>query len=88
MQCDELWSFVDDRGKQQGVCLALDAETPEVVAFTSAHARKRQHANCGNPYPSLSPRRDTRSARHASGISPTLTFGQLMQQCFQANGIR
>ena len=31
MQCDELSSFVDDRGKQQWVCLALDAETPEVV---------------------------------------------------------
>ena len=31
MQCDELWSFVDDRGNQQWVCLALDAETPEVV---------------------------------------------------------
>ena len=31
MQCDELWSFVDDRGKQQWVCLGLDAETPEVV---------------------------------------------------------
>ncbi|PSO90132.1 MAG: hypothetical protein BRC41_00220 [Cyanobacteria bacterium QH_9_48_43] len=45
MQCDELWSFVDDRGKQQWVCLALDAETPEVVgvyvgAREEAAARK------------------------------------------------
>ncbi|PSO87361.1 MAG: hypothetical protein BRC43_09155 [Cyanobacteria bacterium QS_3_48_167] len=81
MQCDELWSFVDDRGKQQWVCLGLDAETPEVVGVYVS-------TQIVESLPSLSPRRDTRSARHASGISPTLTFGQLMQQCFQANGIR
>ena len=36
MQCDELWSFVDDRGNQQWVCLALDAENQRWWAFTSA----------------------------------------------------
>ena len=56
--------------------------------FTLAHVTKRQHNNCGHLCPGLPPRCDTRSARHAFGISPTPTFGQLMQQCFQANGIR
>ena len=31
MQCDELWSFVDNKGNQQWVRLALDANTREMV---------------------------------------------------------
>ena len=31
MQCDELWSFVDNKGNQQWVWLALDANTREMV---------------------------------------------------------
>lgn len=31
VQMDELWSFVDDKGNQQWVWLALDAETREIV---------------------------------------------------------
>jgi insertion element IS1 protein InsB len=32
IQCDELWSFVDHKGNKQGVWLALDAATREIVA--------------------------------------------------------
>ena len=31
MQCDELWSFVDNKGNQQWVWLALNANTREMV---------------------------------------------------------
>ena len=31
MQCDELWSFVDNKGNKQWVWLALDAKTREIV---------------------------------------------------------
>lgn len=31
MQCDELWSFVHNKGNPQGVWLALDADTHEIV---------------------------------------------------------
>ncbi|MEG4008279.1 IS1 family transposase [Microcoleus sp. Pol11C1] len=31
VQMDELWSFVDSKGNQQWVWLALDAETREIV---------------------------------------------------------
>ena len=31
MQCDELWSFVDNKGNKQWIWLALDAETREIV---------------------------------------------------------
>ncbi len=32
LQCDELWSFVDNKGNKQWVWLALDADTREVVS--------------------------------------------------------
>ena len=35
----------------------------------------------------LPPRCDTRGARHASGISPTATFGRLIIGCCRASGI-
>jgi hypothetical protein len=31
LQCDELWSFVDNKGNNQWVWLALDADTREIV---------------------------------------------------------
>ncbi len=31
MQCDELWSFVDNKGNKQWIWLALDAESREIV---------------------------------------------------------
>ncbi|WP_445243201.1 MULTISPECIES: IS1 family transposase [unclassified Microcoleus] len=33
---DELWSFVDSKGNQQWVWLALDAETREIVGVHRA----------------------------------------------------
>ncbi len=45
IQCDELWSFVDNKGNKQWVWLALDVETREIVgvyigARDEAAARK------------------------------------------------
>lgn len=31
IQCDQLWSFVDNKGNKQWVWLALDANTCEIV---------------------------------------------------------
>jgi insertion element IS1 protein InsB len=31
MQCDELWSFADNKGNKQWVWLALDAKTREII---------------------------------------------------------
>ena len=35
VQMDELWSFVDDKGNQQWVWLAIDADTREIVGVHS-----------------------------------------------------
>lgn len=45
IECDELWSFVDNKGNKQWVWLALDADTREIVgvyigARDEAAARK------------------------------------------------
>lgn len=34
MQCDELWSFVDNKGNKQWVWLVLDADTREIVGVS------------------------------------------------------
>ncbi|MBF2035334.1 MAG: hypothetical protein IGR92_07575 [Leptolyngbyaceae cyanobacterium T60_A2020_046] len=38
MQCDERWSFVDNKGNQPWVWLALDADTVEMIG---AHGGRR-----------------------------------------------
>jgi IS1 family transposase len=35
IQCDELWSFIDNKGNKQWVWLALDANTREIVGVYS-----------------------------------------------------
>ncbi len=32
IQCDQLWSLVDNKGNKQWVWLALDADTREIVS--------------------------------------------------------
>ena len=39
MQCDELWSFVDNKGNKQWVWLALDADTREIIGVHIIGAR-------------------------------------------------
>lgn len=44
IQCDELWSFVGNKGNKQWVWLALDADTREIVGVTIG-ARDEASAN-------------------------------------------
>jgi hypothetical protein len=71
IQCDELWSFVDNKGNKQWVWLALDANTRGLWGFTSGHGMKRLLANYGNRcLPSI-----------ANVRLLTLILGQPMPQC-------
>lgn len=52
MQCDELWSFVDNKGNKQWVWLALDADTREIIG---AHVGSRGHESAQVLWDSLPP---------------------------------
>ncbi len=43
VQMDELWSFVDDKGNEQWVWLALDTETREIVGCYIGDLFLRMH---------------------------------------------
>ena len=91
MQCDELWSFVDNKGNKQWVWLALDADTREIVgvyigARDEASARKLW-ASLPPLYPrvfggKLPPETLDANVRLLTPIS-----GQLMRRCYRANDI-
>ena len=51
VQMDELWSFVDKKGNEQWVWLALDAETREIVGPISVTVAVSQLRPSGCPYP-------------------------------------
>ena len=51
VQLDELWSFVDKKGNEQWVWLALDAETREIVGPISVTVAVSQLRPSGCPYP-------------------------------------
>lgn len=51
IQCDELWSFVDNKGNKQWVWLALDVVTGEKqLVFILEQEMKRQHSVCRTLY--------------------------------------
>jgi insertion element IS1 protein InsB len=52
VQMDELWSFVDSKGNQQWVWLALDAETREIVGV---HMVDRTAASASALWDSIPP---------------------------------
>ena len=52
IECDELWSFVDNKGNKQWVWLALDAATREIVGV---HIGERDEAAARKLWLSLPP---------------------------------
>lgn len=52
IQCDELWSFVDNKGNKQWVWLALDADRREIVGV---YIGARDEAAAGKFWESLPP---------------------------------
>jgi IS1 family transposase len=52
VQCDELWSFVDNKGNKQWVWLALDADTREIIG---AHVGSRGRESAQQLWRSLPP---------------------------------
>ena len=51
IQCDELWSFVNNKGNKQWVWLALDAITREKqLVFISVQEMRHQFRVCGTLY--------------------------------------
>lgn len=77
IQCDELWSFVDNKGNKQWVWLALDANTREIVGV---HIGARDEAAACQLWQSLPP-------VYRQCGSPTPTFGLPMQPFYPASGI-
>ena len=49
IECDEMWSFVENKENKQWIWLALDTKTREIVGVYVG-ARSRESANCGNLY--------------------------------------
>ncbi len=78
MQCDELWSFVDNKGNKQWVWLALDADTREIVGVYIGNRDETAAWKLWDSLPGV-----YRQCAVASPIS-----GQLMQPCFQASDIK
>jgi hypothetical protein len=74
---DELWSFVDDKGNEQWVWLAIDVETREMGGATSVTVQVNQPKPFGNPYQPF-----TVSVQSVTAIS-----GCLIQWRYQANVI-
>jgi IS1 family transposase len=77
MQCDELWSFVDNKGNKQWVWLALDADNREIVGV---YIGARDEASARKLWASLPP------LYRQCAIAYT-DFGQLMRRCYRANDI-
>jgi len=65
VQMDELWSFVDRKGNQQWVWLAMDAETEKLLVATSATVLGSRPLPSGSPsQPSIdNVPRSTRTSR-------------------------
>ncbi len=80
MQCDELWSFVENKRNKQWIWLALDVDMREIEmsGCTLVHEIKLLLSNCGHHY-----RPSTDSVQLHIPISK-----QLMQQFFQASAIK
>ena len=51
IQCDELWSFVDNKGNKQWVWLALDADTREIVGVYIGDRDERAARELWNSLP-------------------------------------
>ena len=51
MQCDELWSFVDNKGNKQLVRLALDVKTREIVGVYIGYRDEKAARKLGNCLP-------------------------------------
>jgi hypothetical protein len=51
IQCDEIWSFVDDKGNKQWIWFALDVETREIVGV---HVGDRSEEGARQLWKSLS----------------------------------
>ena len=59
IQCDELWSFVDNKGNKQWIWLALDADTREIVGvYIGAGDELPAHKLWESLSPVRSPMRD------------------------------
>lgn len=89
IQCDELWSFVDNKGNKQWIWLALDADTREIVGV---YIGARDEAAAGKLWESLPPvyprvfgGKFPPETLDANARLHTLTFGQPMGQCYRAN---
>ena len=41
LECDEMWSFVDHKGHQQWIWLAMDVDSKEIVGLYVAHRDKQ-----------------------------------------------
>jgi insertion element IS1 protein InsB len=71
VQMDELWSFVDDKGNEQWVWLALDAETREIVG---CHVGNRSGESAKALWQSLPPIVNVQFAIQISGCRTQLLF--------------
>lgn len=77
IQCDELWSFVNNKGNKQWVWLALDANTREIVGVYIGARDEELLASYGN----------LRLRSIANVRLHTLIFGQRMRQFYWASVI-
>ncbi len=75
IQCDELWSFVDNKDNKQGIWLALDADTREIVG---AYIGARSEAAARSLWDSL-------PGVNVQSLTPI--FGRLTQRFYQVRGI-
>ena len=91
IQCDELWSFVDNKGNKQWVWLALDADTREIVGVYIGARDEAAARGLIDSLPGVYPRvfggKLPPETLDANARLPIPTFGQLTQQFYRVSGI-
>jgi IS1 family transposase len=78
IQCDELWSFVDNKGNKQWVWLALDADTREIVGV---YIGARDEAAARKLWDSLPP------VYRQCAVAYTDFWAAILEQFFPVNAI-
>jgi hypothetical protein len=91
MQCDQLWSFVDNKNNKQWVWLALDADPREIIGVYIGARDEAAARGLWDSLPGVYPRvfggKLLPETLDVNVQSLTPIFGQLMQQFYQVRGI-
>ena len=92
LECDEAWSFVDNKGNKQWIWLAMDRKTREIVGVYIGARSEKGARGLWNSLPPVYPRvfggKLPPETLDVNVLSVLQIFGCLMKMFFQRNVIR